>query len=75
MAMNNWGGVTEHMFVKPRKLFRNRNHYPRNQRKEKGAFQINEVKIRKKRRLYLWRIILVYIGILIAVLWWVFTWI
>ncbi len=63
MAMNNWGGVKEHMTKKPRKLFGNRKKtqsLPKGRTKKQTTEGLNEHKILSARKNYVFRNILLY---------------
>jgi hypothetical protein len=75
MGMNNWGGVTEHMFKKPRSVFSNHKRYDiKRENPKKMDVQINEeeifrVKSRKLiRDLLIWYVIPVVLSIPIILL-------
>lgn len=66
MAMNNWGGIKEHMSKKPRSVFGNRNLMKSNERK-KQSFNIDERQVNNNRRKKVFTEIIWFIIILILV--------
>lgn len=64
MAMNNWGGIKEHMTKKPRKLFGNRkktHSLPKGKAKNRPREELNEHEILRARKNYVLRNILLFV--------------
>ncbi|KAA3631076.1 MAG: hypothetical protein DWQ02_16915 [Bacteroidetes bacterium] len=72
MAMNNWGGIKEHMTKKPRKLFGNRKKkesLPKGKTKNRPADKLDEEKIHSTRKNYVIRNILTFLIFAILMGW------